>query len=96
MRVNVIGYGTVGKAQEFLLKKLSHEVFVFDPYVFSDVKSSEKLVELTFVCTPGNVVPDTLCMDVLITAFHGEGLNPLLFEAVKTYNLRIQNKHDNT
>jgi len=32
----------------------------------------------------------------LITAFHGEGLNPLLFEAVKTYNLRIQNKHDNT
>ena len=53
-------------------------------------------MELTFVCTPGNVVPDALCMDELITAFHGEGLNPLLFEAVKTYNLRIQNKHDNT
>jgi len=96
MRVNVIGYGTVGKAQEFLLKKLGHEVFVFDPYVFPDVKSPEKQVELTFVCTPGNVVPDAPCMDELITAFHGEGLNPLLFEAVKTYNLRIQNTHDNT
>ncbi|MGD0072239.1 MAG: hypothetical protein ABSB71_11845 [Candidatus Bathyarchaeia archaeon] len=192
------------------MKNLGHEVFVFDPYVFPDVKSPEKQVKLTFVCTPGNVVPDAvnnlveqgveglyviksttsigtakglmdswgvhllnnpeflreqcayedvmnpdriiigqccsehaqklvslyaplkkpiytsevarlvcadsrvstygtskfghpfggkclpICMDELITAFRSEGLNPLLFEAVKTYNLRIQNKHDNT
>lgn len=96
MRVNVIGHGTVGKAQEFLLKKLGHEVCVFDPYVFSDVKTPEKLVELTFVSTLGNVVPNALCTDELITAFHGEGLHPLLFEAARTYNLRIQNTHDNT
>jgi len=248
MRINIIGYGTVGKAQESLLRKLGHEVFVFDPYVFPDIKSPEKRVDLTFVCTPGNVVPDAvnnlieqgveglyviksttsigaakglmdscgvhilnnpeflreqcayedvmnpdrimigqccsehaqklvtlyaplkkpiyvtslteseaakllsnaylsvlitfwneadelskklglttsevarlvcadsrmstygaskfghpfggrclpMCMDELISAFRGEGLNPLLFEAVKTYNLRIQNKHDNT
>jgi len=37
-----------------------------------------------------------MCMDELITAFRGEGLNPLLFEAVRTYNLGIQDKYDNT
>ena len=31
MRINVIGYGTVGKAQTVLLQRLKHEVFIFDP-----------------------------------------------------------------
>src|SRR5208283_4816784 len=31
-----------------------------------------------------------ICMDELINAFRREGLNPLLFEAVRTYNLRIK------
>lgn len=57
MRINVIGFGTVGRAQQVLLKKLGHEVFVFDPYVFPDIKTPEKNVDLTFICTPGNVVP---------------------------------------
>jgi nucleotide sugar dehydrogenase len=56
MRVNVIGYGTVGKAQAFLLRKLNHEVFVFDPYLFPAVKRLEKNVELTFICTPEHAV----------------------------------------
>jgi len=34
-------------------------------------------------CLPSN-------LDQLINAFHSEGLNPLLFEAVKKYNLRLQ------
>jgi len=83
MRVNVIGYGTVGKAQEFLLKKLGHEVLM------STYGASKFGHPFGGKCLP-------MCMDELITAFRGEGLNPLLFEAVKTYNLRIQNKHDDT
>jgi nucleotide sugar dehydrogenase len=60
MRINVIGYGTVGKAQAFLLQKLNHEVFVFDPFLFPSVKSPEKNVDLTFVCTPDEVVAEVV------------------------------------
>ena len=60
MRVNIIGFGTVGRAQEVLLKKLGHQVFVFDPYVFPEVKTPEKNVDLTFICAPGNVVPEAV------------------------------------
>ena len=49
MRAIIVGYGTVGKAQEFLLKKLGHEVFVFDSYGFADQKRPEKLVGFTFI-----------------------------------------------
>ena len=34
-------------------------------------------------CLPSNI-------DQLINAFHHEGLNPLLFEAIKKYNQRLQ------
>ena len=54
----MIGYGTVGKAQTFLLRRLGHEVFVFDPYLFPAVKSPEKDVELTFICTPEHAVDE--------------------------------------
>lgn len=49
-KVNVVGYGTVGKAQEFLLRKLGHTVNVYDPYVLPE---SKLLVDadLTFICT---------------------------------------------
>jgi len=60
MRINVIGYGTVGKAQAFLMQRLGHEVFVFDPYVFPAVKCPEKNVDLTFVCTPEHAVDEAL------------------------------------
>jgi nucleotide sugar dehydrogenase len=60
MRINVIGYGTVGQAQTLLLKKLNHEVFIFDPYLFPSVKSPEKRVDMTFVCTPDDVVAEVI------------------------------------
>jgi UDPglucose 6-dehydrogenase len=60
MRVNVIGYGTVGKAQAFLMQRLKHEVFIFDPQLFPAVKCPEKKVELTFVCTPEHAVEEVV------------------------------------
>jgi len=39
--------GTVRRTQEFLFRKLSHKVFVFDSYVFADLKSPEKHVGFT-------------------------------------------------
>jgi UDPglucose 6-dehydrogenase len=60
MRVNVIGYGTVGKAQSFLLRSLEHEVFIFDPYLFPAVKCPEKDVDLTFICTPEHAVDEAV------------------------------------
>ena len=60
MRINVIGYGTVGKAQTFLLQKLKHEVSIFDPYLFPAVKCPEKNVDLTFVCTPEHAVDEVV------------------------------------
>jgi UDPglucose 6-dehydrogenase len=60
MRINVIGYGTVGKAQTFLLQRLKHEVFIFDPHLFPAVKCPEKNVDLTFICTPEHAVDEAL------------------------------------
>src|SRR3972149_5268788 len=60
MRVNVIGFGTVGKAQVYLLQRLKHEVFILDPYLFPAVKSPEKNVDLTFMCTPEHAVDEVL------------------------------------
>jgi UDP-glucose 6-dehydrogenase len=56
MRINVIGCDTVGKAQEFLLKKLGHEVFVFDPYVFPNIVALQTKVDFSFLCTPRDFV----------------------------------------
>jgi UDP-glucose 6-dehydrogenase len=36
------------------------------------------------------------CLDELINAFCRGGLNPWLFEAVRTYSLRIEKRHANT
>jgi UDPglucose 6-dehydrogenase len=60
MRVNVIGYGTVGKAQTFLLQRLKHEVFIFDPCLFPAVNRPEKSVDLTFICTQEHAVDEAL------------------------------------
>jgi len=60
MRISVIGYGTVGKAQTFLLRRLGHEVFIFDPYLFPTVESPEKNVDFTFICTPEHAVDETV------------------------------------
>lgn len=60
MRINVIGFGIVGRAQTRLLQRLNHEIFVFDPYVFPFIKTPEKNVDLTFVCTRENVVDEVV------------------------------------
>jgi UDPglucose 6-dehydrogenase len=64
MRINVIGHGTVGKAQAFLMRRLNHEVFIFDPYVFPAITAPEKNVDLTFICTPESAVEE--CVQTLI------------------------------
>jgi nucleotide sugar dehydrogenase len=60
MRINVIGYGTVGKAQAFLLRRLGHEVFIFDPYLFPEMQCPEKHVDLTFICPPEHAVDEAV------------------------------------
>jgi nucleotide sugar dehydrogenase len=60
MRINVVGYGTVGRAQSFLLRRLNHEVFVFDPHVFPLVRCPQRDVDLTFVCTPEYAVDEVI------------------------------------
>ena len=159
MGTNVIGHGTAGKTQESLLKKLVHEVFVFDPRVFPNIviptevglsllrtletsRSTPSKIQslllkiscralITFrnkadyliknrelnnseaarlvcadarmakygtskFCQPygGKLVPT--CMYELINGFCRGGLNPLLFKAVRTYNLRIEKRHAST
>jgi len=159
MGTNVIGYGTVGKNQESLLKTLGHEVCVFDPYVFPGIATPTKaglcllrtlvtswsmLSKIRSVllkiscCAPitfrnkadyliksrelnnsgvpclvgadawmakygtskfgqpckGKLVPT--CMYELINGFCRGGLNPFLFKAVRTYNLRIERRHAST
>lgn len=59
MKICVVGFGTVGKAQAHLLKELGHQVFAYDPYVLPK-SELEKQVELTFVCTPENTVEEVL------------------------------------
>jgi UDPglucose 6-dehydrogenase len=59
LRVCVVGFGVVGKAQAYLLRRLGHEVFVYDPYVLPDSRL-ERLVDLTFICTPEASVEEAL------------------------------------
>lgn len=51
MKVQVIGFGVVGKAQAYLVEKLGHQTFVYDPYVLPGSKI-EREVDLSFICTP--------------------------------------------
>ena len=55
----MVGFGVVGKAQAYLLRRLGHEVFVYDPYVLPDSKL-ERCVDLTFICTPEASVEEAL------------------------------------
>lgn len=59
MKACVVGFGVVGKAQAYLLRRLGHEVFVYDPYVLPDSKL-QRNVDLTFICTPETNVEEAL------------------------------------
>jgi len=60
MKINIVGYGTVGNAQAYLLRKLGHEVYIFDPYLFPDIKSPERNVDISFICTPDFAVENAI------------------------------------
>lgn len=55
MNIQVVGYGVVGKAQEFLMRQMGHSVTVYDPYVLSESQLSQN-VDITFICAPEDVV----------------------------------------
>lgn len=52
MKIGIIGYGIVGKATEFGLKR-GHSVFVFDKYAFTP-NSIQKVLDcsIIFICVP--------------------------------------------
>jgi UDPglucose 6-dehydrogenase len=68
LRINVIGYGIVGKAQVHLLENLGHCVFVYDPAL----KKTDLAIhaDLTFICTPEQVIDD------VIQLLHSRDVNP--------------------
>jgi len=59
LKVQIIGYGVVGKAQEFLMKQLGCRVTAHDPFILPKSKI-QRNVDITFICTPENVVEDVI------------------------------------
>lgn len=55
LRINIIGYGVVGKAQGACMTKLGNSVYPYDPYCYPD-KQLCKDADLTFVCAPEKTV----------------------------------------
>jgi UDPglucose 6-dehydrogenase len=58
MRVQIVGEGVVGSAQAFLMRRLKHEVFIYDPY--KGKNSIERRVDITFICTPEQNVEEAI------------------------------------
>lgn len=57
MRIQIIGLGTVGTAQAYLLKKLNHEIYGYDvkhsPNPYCKIVTTPKPdVDITFICVP--------------------------------------------
>jgi len=57
MKIQIIGVGIIGEAQAYLASKLGHEVLGVDPAKSTSpyarmVKHIEKVVDITFICTP--------------------------------------------
>lgn len=51
MKIQIIGYGVVGKAQGECLKHLGHQITVYDPILYPN-KPIETNVDMTFICAP--------------------------------------------
>lgn len=71
LRVQIIGLGTVGSAQAYLMSKLGHRVFGYDVnpnakvrnLVDDDIVLIDRLetdVDVTFICTPENEIEKTI------------------------------------
>jgi len=59
MRVQVVGYGVVGRAQDFLMRRLGHEVRIYDPFMLPGSRLV-KDVDVTFICTPEGAVEEVV------------------------------------
>jgi len=58
LRIQVAGFGVVGSAQAYLVSRLGHRAFIYDPY-----KGYGRLVrdvDVTFICTPEDCVEDVV------------------------------------
>ncbi len=58
MKIQIVGYGVVGSAQAYLMRKLGHQTFIYDP--FKGKNKIEKEVDATFICTPEHEVEKAL------------------------------------
>ncbi len=57
MKVLIIGYGVVGKAQAHLCESLGHEVSIYDPYLKEYNLINEP--DLSFICIPESNLEDS-------------------------------------
>lgn len=58
MKALIVGYGTVGTSQAFVLNKLGHQIFIYDPYKgYNDI---EKDVDIVFICTMEDAVEEAV------------------------------------
>jgi len=66
MRIQIVGLGTVGLAQAYLLSKWGHEVLAYDvvrkspPSYVKLVEGFESDVDATFICTPESAVENVV------------------------------------
>ena len=58
MNIQIVGYGVVGFAQAYLMQKLGHQTFIYDP--FKGKNEIEKEVHAAFICTPEQKVEEAL------------------------------------
>jgi len=69
VKVSIIGFGVVGRAQAYLMHALGHEVYVYDVSKIADPPDYVKIVkspysdpDLTFICVPEDAVEETVEM----------------------------------
>ena len=60
MKIGIVGYGMVGKAQEYLAKELGHEVLVTDITFSSDIDKDVSECDIVFICTPERFIDEVI------------------------------------
>ncbi|MBN1682495.1 UDP-glucose/GDP-mannose dehydrogenase family protein [Candidatus Bathyarchaeota archaeon] len=58
MKVQIIGYGVVGKAQAHLCKTLNHDVFIYDPKLKKNILNKNS--DLIFFCVPEKEIENAI------------------------------------
>jgi|GEM_PF-3551181 prephenate dehydrogenase len=59
MKILIVGFGTVGKAQKQLAEVLGHGVFVYDPPKFPNI-TLKRDAQIIFVCVPDSEVENMI------------------------------------